>query len=65
MSYPAPLELVCRRCWDPYGEHAPDGGACGAVKGEHEKVPCVCPGFRWVDPDGPPVGSYGDRPRPV
>lgn len=60
----APLELRCRRCLDLYGEHSPDG-PCQAVKGEHEQVPCVCPGFLWVDLEGPPVGSYGDPPRPV
>jgi len=24
---------------------------------------CDCPGFLWVHPDGPHVGSYNDPPR--
>lgn len=26
-------------------------------------IPCPCPGFRWVDLDGPHVGSYTDPPQ--
>jgi hypothetical protein len=56
-------EVRCAVCLDTYGQHAPDGGHCRAVKGEHEPIPCPCPGFRWVPADGPPVGSYDDPPQ--
>lgn len=55
-------EVRCADCWDGYTVHAPDGGPCTAVKGEHERFPCPCRGFRWVHPDGPAVGSYTDPP---
>ena len=58
----AATELRCRRCLDRYSEHDPDGH-CQAVKGEHEPVPCPCTGFLWVDPEGPPVGSYREPPQ--
>jgi hypothetical protein len=28
-------------------------------------VPVTCPGFLWVDPSGPPVGSYSEPPAPI
>lgn len=50
-------DVHCRRpgCGDPYREHAPGGGHC-RVHG------CDCPGMRWVDVDGPAVGSYSQPP---
>lgn len=61
----APAPLRCRSCGDTYPEH-PDAGHCTAKVGGFSSpaaaVPCPCPGFRWIDPDGPPVGSYGSPP---
>jgi hypothetical protein len=60
-------EIRCRRCLDGYTVHEPDGGHCTAIKGGEvhpgDTVPCVCPGFVWVDPWGAPVGSYADPPQ--
>ena len=58
----SPGEVRCARCLDGYSHHDPDAGRCRATKGEHEPIPCPCPGFRWVDPAGPHVGSYTDPP---
>jgi hypothetical protein len=59
----AQLEAVtCQRghCVHPYPEHADAGGPCRHVV--NDRFPCTCTGFRWVDPDGPAVGSYADPP---
>ena len=66
---PAPAPVRCRSCGDEYGAH-PDGGHCtarvgGVAGGLAAAIPCPCPGFRWVDPGGPPVGSYGSPPELV
>lgn len=58
----------CHGCGHGYPEHEPDGGACraaeaGPVLRREGPLPCGCPGFRWVDPDGPAVGSYTDPPQ--
>jgi hypothetical protein len=55
-------EIRCQRCLDGYSLHQPDG-PCTAIKGEHERIPCLCPGFRWVAVDGPAVGSYREPPQ--
>lgn len=54
--------ILCARpgCADedgghPYYAHL-TGGRC-FVEG------CDCPGFLWVAPDGPAVGSYREPPR--
>lgn len=49
-------EITCRRpgCGASYSEHQRYGGACPDTG---------CPGFLWIDPEGPPVGSYSDPPR--
>jgi len=49
-------EVVCRRegCGRPYTEHQRYGGACPDTD---------CPGFLWIAPNGPPVGSYGQPPQ--
>lgn len=51
-------DVECRRdrCGHPYRRHAPGGAHCRV---------CDCSGFRWVDLDGPPVGSYAEAPHPI
>lgn len=56
-------EVQCQRCGHGYRDHE-DGGRC--LEGWLTRIfGCWCEGFLWVPPDGPPVGSYSDRPRPV
>jgi hypothetical protein len=60
--------LPCLSCMHGYPQHRDAGGHCGARIGGGAAgaggivVPCPCAGFRWVDPGGPPVGSYLDPP---
>lgn len=58
--------VLCRRCGTPYPLHGDRGGpvtvAVGGFSSPTAAVPLTCPGFLWVDPSGPPVGSYGDPP---
>jgi hypothetical protein len=51
-------EVHCRRpgCGDTWRQHAPGGAHC-------RRPGCDCPGFRWIDTDGPPVGSYREPPQ--
>lgn len=61
--------VACHACGHGYPDHDPDGGHCTAELGyppvrRSGVLCCPCPGFRWVDPDGPAVGSYTDPPRP-
>jgi hypothetical protein len=60
-------ELTCHRCGHTYPQHDPDGGRCGApvpgLLNPRAIAFCDCPGFRWIDPAGPAVGSYGDPPQ--
>jgi hypothetical protein len=55
--------VPCRGCGHGYPQHADAGGRCRVVI--NDRFPCFCTGFRWVDPGGPPVGSYADPPTPV
>jgi hypothetical protein len=59
--------LVCRSCGHGFPQHEDAGGHCRDVIGGWSSpaagFPCMCPGFRWVPLDGPPVGSYGDPPQ--
>jgi hypothetical protein len=52
--------LCCRSCTHGYPAHEDAGGHCRHVIAG--VMPCPCAGFQWVDPAGPPVGSYGDPP---
>ena len=58
--------IACRGCSHGYLEHDNTGGHCGGRIGGFSApataLPCPCPGFRWVDPGGPAVGSYRDPP---
>lgn len=58
--------VTCRRggCQHPYPGHDPAGGHCRTPISNSPayRLPCMCPGFLWVDPAGPPVGSYSDPP---
>jgi hypothetical protein len=58
--------VLCRRCHHGYPEHAAGGGHChgtiGGWSSPAAALPCMCPGMSWVDPGGPPVGSYTDAP---
>lgn len=60
------MEVPCHRCGHGYGDHDADGGHCEHVLGDmaapRAGMGCPCPGFRWVDPDGPPLG-YGQPPQ--
>jgi hypothetical protein len=49
-------EVTCRRegCGRTYSEHQRYGGGCPDTG---------CPGFLWIVPHGPPVGSYTDPPQ--
>lgn len=57
----------CRSCGHGYPEHEAGGGHCGGRIGgcasPANAIPCPCPGFRWIDPAGPSVGSYTDAPQ--
>lgn len=57
----------CRRCGHGYPTHEEGGGHCrghlGGWSSPARGIPCMCPGFRWVDPEGPPL-SYDGRPTP-
>lgn len=61
--------VECRRCHHGYPEHEAGGGHCRGMLGGWSSpasgIPCVCPGMQWVDPGGPPVGSYLEPPTPV
>lgn len=61
--------LRCRRCGTPFPLHGAAGGPVtvrvGGFSSPAAAVPIGCPGFLWVDPAGPPVGSYRDRPAPT
>lgn len=61
--------LRCRRCQTPWPQHGDAGGPltlrAGGFSSPAAAVPLRCPGFLWVDPGGPPVGSYADPPAPV
>jgi hypothetical protein len=48
-----PVECAQPGCGHSFPQHA-SGGSCAA--------PCECPGFRWVQADGPPHG-YDSPPR--
>lgn len=56
-------EVTCLRCHHGYTSHQDGGGHCRGVvsNGPMYRLPCMCPGMRWVDPAGPPV-SYDSRP---
>jgi hypothetical protein len=57
--------VTCRRCGTPFPEHNGGGAvrvAAGGFSSPAAAVPVTCPGFLWVDPGGPPVGSYGSPP---
>jgi hypothetical protein len=59
--------VPCRRCSHGFPEHADAGGHCtgrfGGWSSPADGVPCMCPGFLWVDPGGPAVGSYLEAPQ--
>jgi hypothetical protein len=59
--------IRCRRCRTPFPLHGAAGGAVtvrvGGWASPADAVPLTCPGFLWVDPGGPPVGSYGEEPQ--
>jgi hypothetical protein len=58
--------VACRLCGHGFPEHEAGGGRCagriGGWSSPANAIPCVCPGFRWVDASGPPVGSYLEPP---
>jgi hypothetical protein len=60
--------ISCRRCGTPFPAHGEAGGPVtvrsGGWSSPAAAVPVACPGFLWVDPAGPPVGSYGSPPTP-
>lgn len=51
--------VTCRRCGDAFTVHEAGGGECRAF---HDNGPCLCPGFRWVDPKGTEQQGYGRAP---
>lgn len=55
----------CWRCTTPWPLHNAGGPVVVKVGGWSSPaaaVPVTCPGFLWVDPAGPPVGSHKHRP---
>lgn len=56
------LEVPCRTCHHGYTAHEAGGGHCRAVvsNGPMHRLPCMCPGMRWVSPG--PAPTYGGRP---
>jgi hypothetical protein len=58
--------LLCRRCGTPFPLHGDAGGPVGVRVGGWDSpanaLRITCPGFQWVDPAGPPVGSYREPP---
>lgn len=61
----AAAPATCRRCGVGWPDHN-DGGLVRQVVGGWSSpaagIPVVCPGFAWVEPDGPSVGSYLEPP---
>jgi len=58
--------VTCRTCGTPWPAHNGGGAvrvAAGGFSSPAAAVPVTCPGFAWVDPAGPPVGSYSDPPQ--
>lgn len=51
---PVPLEeleeVECVLCWHGYTKHEDGGGHCREVvsNGPMHRLPCPCPGMRWV-----------------
>ena len=64
MSGQDPDAVTCRGCGHGYDRHATPGGSCtsAVLPSSSPAQPCLCPGFRWIDPGGPAVGSYTDPP---
>ena len=56
----------CARCGTPWPAHGDAGGPLtvktGGFSSPAAAIPLRCPGFAWVDPAGPGVGSYSDPP---
>lgn len=56
----------CARCALPWPLHGDAGGPVTVVAGGFSSpaaaVPLTCPGFAWIDPGGPGVGSYREPP---
>lgn len=48
------VELTCVRCRHGYRLH----DERGCLQAMHDRHDCGCPGFAWVDPDGP-AETYG------
>jgi hypothetical protein len=61
-----PGAIRCASCGTAYPLHGDAGGpvrvTVGGWSSPANAIPITCPGFRWVDPAGPPVGSYGSPP---
>ncbi len=57
--------ITCASCGTPWPRHNRGQAVVvrvGGFSSPAAAVPIRCPGFRWVDPVGPPVGSYGTPP---
>lgn len=57
--------IICAVCGVPWPRHNAGGPVTVRVGGWSSPaaaVPIRCPGFRWVDPGGPAVGSYREPP---
>jgi len=50
------VEIVCARCGHGYTRHWPADRSC--TQGMRDHADCACPGFAWVDPQGP-AETYG------
>lgn len=59
--------VACARCAVPWTEHGDAGGPitvrAGGFSSPAAAIPLRCPGFAWVDPAGPAVGSYLEPPQ--
>lgn len=51
-------EVTCQRCGHGYSSHWADTTECAQVM--RDGADCACPGFAWVDPEGP-AESYGQQ----
>lgn len=56
--------VACPACGHGYDGHTARGGPCTSSvhPSSGSPPPCSCSGFRWIDADGPSVGSYTDPP---
>ena len=62
------LELVCTGCRHGFTAHShvePGGACCAPIANSPVyRLPCPCPGFRWLPAAAGPV-SYSGAPSPV